>query len=297
MPSLKLQGIFPAMATPFNHEGELWKAKVEHNVSKLNVLGLSGYVVTGSTGESVLLSAEERVQLWEWVAQSAAPGKLLIAGTAAESVKETVALSNQAAALGYHAALVVTPHYYRGAFQTAATQKLFYGAVADQTKIPILLYNLPQNTGIELHAEAIAELSHHPNIAGVKESSGNVGKIIRLVQEVKPGFPVLSGSAGILASVLAVGVSGAILAFANAAPYACLSIWEAHRTREPEAALDWQRRIEKASRLTTITYGVPGLKHAMDLMGYYGGPPRLPLTVPTPEAKLEIEAAFADLRG
>ncbi|HVT95636.1 MAG TPA: dihydrodipicolinate synthase family protein [Bryobacteraceae bacterium] len=294
---MKLQGIFPAVATPFNHEGDIWKAKVEHNISKWNAMNLAGYVITGSTGESVLLSAAERVQLWEWAAQYAAPEKILIAGTASESARETVQLANQAASLGYKAALVLTPHYYKASFNNAAAQRLFYGAVADQSKIPILLYNLPQCTGLDLAADAVAELSYHPNIAGIKDSSGDIGKMVRMVREVKPGFAVLTGNSATLAPALAVGATGAILAIANAVPYACISIWEAHRTREPEAALDWQGRIEKPSRIAGGKYGIPGIKHAMDLMGYYGGPPRLPFIPPSPQAKKEIEEAFTDLRG
>ncbi len=297
MNAIKPQGIFPAMATPFDHNGEVWKVKIEYNVSKWNLTDVAGYVVGGSTGEIVLLSAEERYRLWEWVAQYAGAGKLLIAGTGAESVRETVAHTNKAAELGYKIALVVTPHYYKGVLNNSAAQRVFYGAVADQAKIPVMLYNLPQNTGIELTADAVAELSHHPNIIGIKDSSGGVGKIIRMVNEVKPGFVVLTGNAGTLAPALAAGAVGGILALANAVPYACISIWEAHRTREPEAAMDWQKRIERAGRLTTEKNGVGGLKHAMDLMGYYGGPPRLPLVGPSPEAKREIEEAFADLRG
>lgn len=294
---MKLQGIFPAVATPFNHEGDIWKQKVEHNIGKWNAMNLAGYVITGSTGESVLLSAAERVQLWEWVAQYAAPEKILIAGTASESARETVQLANQAASFGYKAALVLTPHYYKASFNNAAAQRLFYGAVADQSKIPILLYNLPQCTGLDLAADAVAELSHHPNIAGIKDSSGDIGKMVRMVREVKPGFAVLTGNGATIAPALAVGASGAILAIANPVPYACISIWEAHRTREPEAALDWQGRIEKPSRIAGGKYGIPGIKHAMDLMGYYGGPPRLPFAPPSPQAKKEIEEAFADLRG
>jgi 4-hydroxy-2-oxoglutarate aldolase len=148
-----------------------------------------------------------------------------------------------------------------------------------------------------LAAETVAELSHHPNIVGIKESSGNVEKLMQMVRETKKGFQVLTGSATTLAPSLAIGCSGAILAFANPAPYATISIWEAHRTREPEAALDWQNRIGHAAKLVTTKYGIGGLKYSMDLTGYYGGPPRLPLTVPTPAAKQEIEAAFTDLRG
>ncbi|HUO32308.1 MAG TPA: dihydrodipicolinate synthase family protein [Bryobacteraceae bacterium] len=294
---MKLQGIFPPIATPFNHEGDIWKIKVQYNVEKWNLTGLAGYVVCGSTGESVMLTSSEKVQLWEWVAQYAAPEKLLIAGTGVESVRETVALTNRAAEIGYKAAMVRTPHYYRNLLNNGAAQKVYFGAVADQAKIPIIIYNWPQATNLDIPAEAVAELSNHPNIIGIKESSGNLEKVMQMIREVKKGFHVLTGSAPTLAPSLAVGCSGAVLAFANAAPYACISIWEAHRTREPEAAMDWQNRIAHAAHLVTAKYGVPGLKYAMDLAGYYGGPPRLPLTVPCPEAKREIEEAFQDLRG
>ncbi len=294
---MKLQGVFPAITTPFNHEGELWKQKLQHNIEKWNLTGLAGYAVCGSTGESVLLTSEEKIQLFEWVAQWAAPEKILIAGTGMESVRETVCLSNRAAEIGYKAALVRTPHYYKSRLNNAAAQMLYFRAVADQSKIPVLVYNFPQVTGIDIPAEAVAELSQHPNIAGIKESSGNLEKVLQMVRESKKGFQVLVGSAATFASSLAVGASGGVLAFSNAAPHATVCIWEAHRTREFEAALDWQNRIGRAAHLVGTKYGIPGLKHAMDLAGYYGGPPRLPLTIPTPEAKQEIEEAFQELRG
>lgn len=294
---MKLQGIFPPIATPFDHNGEIWKVKVQHNVEKWNRTGLTGYVVCGSTGESVYLTTEEKLQLWAWVASYAAPEKLLIAGTGVESVKETVTLTNQAADLGYKAAMVRTPHYYKALLNNAAAQTLYFRAVADQAKIPVIIYNWPQATGIDIPPDAVVELSHHPNIIAIKESSGNLEKVIQMIREVKPGFQVMVGSAPILASSLAVGAVGAILAFANAAPYATISIWEAHRTREPQAALEWQTRIGRAAYLVTTKYGVPGLKHAMDLAGYYGGPPRLPLKPLCPPEKKEIEDAFQDLRG
>jgi 4-hydroxy-2-oxoglutarate aldolase len=294
---MKLQGIFSPITTPFNHEGELWKVKVQHNVEMWNATGLSGYVVVASTGESVMLGTDEKIQLWEWVRQFATPEKLLIAGTGMDSVHQTVALTNRAAEIGYKLALVKTPSFFKNQFSNPATQMLFFRAVADQAKIPVLLYNFPQNTGIDLAAEAVAELSHHPNIVGIKESSGNVEKLMQMVREAKPGFQVLTGSATTLAPSLAIGCIGGILAFANPAPYAAISIWEAHRTREPAAAMDWQNRIGRAAKLVTTKYGIGGLKYAMDLTGYYGGPPRLPLLVPSPAAKQEIEEAFADLRG
>jgi 4-hydroxy-2-oxoglutarate aldolase len=244
-----------------------------------------------------MLTPEEKYLCWEIVAKAAAPEKLLIAGTGVESVRETVSLTDKAAEMGYKAAMVRTPHYYKSLFNRVDAQTLYFRAVADQTKIPIMIYNWPQTTGIDIAPEAVAMLSEHPNIIAIKESSGSLEKVMQMIREVKPGFQVLVGSAPTLAPSFQVGAVGAVLAFANAAPYACITIWEAHRSREVDAAKDWQNRIAKAAQLVTTKYGVPGLKHAMDLMGYYGGPPRLPLVPPSVEARQEIEAAFAGLRG
>lgn len=294
---MKFQGIYPPITTPFTHDGELYKAKVQHNIEKLNRTTLSGYVVCGSTGESVMLTPEEKFQMWEWVAEYAAPGKLLMAGTGAESVRETVWLTNRAADMGYKAAMVRTPHYYKNLINRTDAQVLYFRAVADQSKIPLMIYNWPQATGVDISPEAVVQLSEHPNIAAIKESSGNLEKVMQMLREVKPDFQVLVGSAPTLWPSLTVGAVGAVLAFANAAPYSTITIWEAFRTREIEAAQDWQNRIARAAALVTTKYGVPGLKYAMDLTGYYGGPPRLPLTPPNAQARHEIEEAFKDLKG
>jgi 4-hydroxy-2-oxoglutarate aldolase len=295
--SLRLQGIFPPITTPFDHEGNIYAAKIQHNVEKWNRTTLSGYVVMGSTGESVFLTTEEKTSVWEMVAKHAAPEKLLIAGTGMESVRETVWLTNRAAELGYKAAMVRTPHYYKNLVNRADAQALYYRAVADQTRIPLIIYNWPQATGVDIPVEAVVAISEHPNVIAIKESSGNLEKVMQLIREVKHGFQVLVGSAPTLWPSLLMGACGAILAYANAAPYSVIAIWEAYKTREEAAGLDWQNRIGRAAALVTTKYGVPGLKHAMDLNGYYGGPPRLPLTVPGAEAKREIEEAFRDLKG
>lgn len=294
---MKLQGIFPPISTPFDHKGDLYKTKVQHNVEKWNQTGLSGYVVCGSTGESVYLTAEEKVQLWEWVAQYADSKKLLIAGTGCEGVRETVELTNRAADIGYKAAMVRTPHYYKALVNNTAAQVLYFRAVADGSKIPLMIYNWPQATGVDITPEAVAQLSEHPNIIAIKESSGSLEKVMQMIREVKPGFQVLVGSAPTLWPSFAVGAVGAVLAFANAAPYACITIWEAHRTRDTEAAKDWQGRISRAAQLVTTKYGIPGLKYAMDLNGYYGGVPRLPLIPVSAAAQKEIAAAFEEIKG
>lgn len=294
---MKLHGIFPPIATPFDHKGDLYPIKVRHNVERWNKTPLAGYAVCGSTGESVYLTTEEKIRMWEWVAEAADSSKILIAGTGMEGVRETVCLTNKAAELGYKVAMVRTPFYYRNLINNPGAQVLYFRSVADQAKIPVMIYNWPQITGVDIMPEAVAILSEHPNIIAIKESSGSLEKVMQMIRETKSGFQVLTGSAPTLAPSLAVGCVGAVLAFANAAPYATVSIWEAHRTRETEAAMDWQNRISRAAQLVTVKHGIPGLKHAMDLNGYYGGPPRLPLTTLKPEAKQEIEQAFDGIKG
>ena len=294
---MKLHGIFPPITTSFDHAGEIYKIKIEHNVTKWNMTNLAGYVVCGSTGESVMLTAEEKILCWELVAKHAAPNKILIAGTGVESVRETVSLTNRAAEIGYKAAMVRTPHYYKSAMLRNEAQLLYYRSVADQAKIPLMIYNWPQTTGIDIAPEVVAMLAEHPNIIAIKESSGNLEKVMQMIRETPAGFQVLVGSAPTLWPSLQAGAVGAVLAFANASPYACITIWEAHRTRETEAGWDWQARIAKAAKLVTVKYGIPGLKYAMDLNGYYGGPPRLPLVPVGQEARVEIEQAFDGLRG
>ena len=198
---MKLHGILPPIATPFDHRGDLYKVKVQHNVEKWNRTGLTGYVVCGSTGESVYLTTEEKLQLWEWVAEYAASDKILVCGTGMESVRETVALTNAAAELGYKAAMVRTPHYYKNLVHKMDAQILYFRAVADQVKIPVMIYNWPQVTGVDISAEAVATLSHHPNIFGIKESSGSLEKCIQMIKEVAAG---LSGVDGLRADTRAV---------------------------------------------------------------------------------------------
>ena len=292
---MKLQGIYPALATPFDADGNVYEEKILHNIRKLNQIALAGYTVCGSTGETPLMNFDERLQVLDCVRQASADGKTLIAGIGFESVRETVRMANKAAELGYHFGLTLTPHYYKNQIQRPEVQALFFRAVADQSRLPVLLYNMPGATGYDLPVDSIAELSHHPNIVGMKDSSGNLDKIKETVKAVKPGFQVLSGSGANFGVALELGAVGGVLAIANAVPYACVTIWEAFRTREHDAAHDWQNRLAVPARLVPTKYGIAGLKYAMDLKGYYGGPPRLPLMLPSPEAKREIERALEDL--
>ncbi len=292
---LKLSGIYPALTACFDYEGDLYKTKVFHNIQKLNDVALAGYLVGGSTGETPMLSPEERSTLLGWVREASGGEKTLIAGVGAESVAQTVQMANIAADLGYHAALVLTPYYYRIQMHRPETQALYFRAVADRCKIPVLIYNIPQVTNYSIPPEVVAELSYHPNIIGMKDSSGDLSKMKENLAVVKPGFQILAGSDGNFWDALQMGASGAIMAIANALPYACLTVWEAFRRREPEAGADWQLRIKQASQLIGTKHGIPGLKYAMDLNGFYGGPPRLPFVPVSAPVKEEIEDAFRDL--
>jgi 4-hydroxy-2-oxoglutarate aldolase len=289
---MKLTGIFPALTTCFDADGNVCREKILSNVRKLNQVALSGYTVCGSTGETPLLGYDERIGVLESVREASADGKTLIAGVGAESVRETVRMANCAASIGYHLALALTPHYYKNQLHRPDRQALYFRAVADQSKLPVLLYNIPAVTGYDLPVELIAELAEHPNIIGLKDSSGNLDKLKETLKAVPPGFQVLSGSGMNFGDALQLGATGAILAIANAVPYACVTVWEAFRMRQHEAAQDWQARLLPCARIVPAKYGIAGLKHAMDLKGYYGGPPRLPLIPPSAEIRTEIEQAF-----
>jgi 4-hydroxy-2-oxoglutarate aldolase len=270
---MKLQGIFVAATTPFDHNGEIYKIKVQHNVEKWNRTTLAGYVIASSTGERALLAHDEKLALWELTAKHADPEKILIAASGAEGVQETVTLTRHAAELGYKAALIEAPRLYCRLENLLA----YYRAVADRVAVPVIA------AGIEM--EMAATLALHPNI------------VAAVSDQPLPGFQTVADSAGRLWSSLCAGAGSAILAFANAAPYAVIAIWEAYRTREEDAGRDWQARVAGPAAFVEGLYSIPALKHVMDVNGYYGGPPRLPLTVPTPEAQRQVEEAFQDLRG
>ncbi len=294
---LKLQGIFPALTTCFDLDGAVYPEKITYNVSKLNRIALSGYNVCGSTGETPLMNLDERLQVLECVREAAASDKILIAGLASESVRESIRMANRAAEIGYHAALALTPSYYKSQMHRPDTQLLFFRTLADQSKLPVLIYNMPAVTGYDLPVDTIAQLSEHPNIAGMKDSSGNLEKMSETIKAVKPGFQVLSGSGINFGGALELGATGAILAIANAVPYVCQTVWEAFRMRQHEAAQDWQNRLLPASKLIPARHGIAGLKFAMDLTGYYGGPPRLPLIPASLAAQAEIKEALDGLRS
>ncbi len=294
---MKIQGIFVAAATPFDYKGEIYKVKVQHNIEKWNLTTVSGYAFATSAGEGPLLREEEKISLWQLAAQHAAPEKLLIADASAEGVDSSAYLAKRAAQAGFHAVLCQVPHHYRSMMYGADTQMLYFRSVADRSPLPVLIGNSPSYTGVDVSPESSAALSQHPNILGVVETGTPAGRIPQIRGTAEPGFPVLTGSSTSLWESLENGANGALLDLASAVPYACITLWEAFRTREQEAGTDWQARITHPGILVTDLYGVPGLKYAMELNGFYGGPPRLPYCPPTLAVRDEIAAAFRDLRG
>jgi dihydrodipicolinate synthase/N-acetylneuraminate lyase len=176
-----LSGIFPPITTPFYPDGNVYFKKLEHNVERYSRTPVAGVVVLGSTGEAVMLSDSERRDVLESARESAAPSKVLIAGTGVESAVETLRLTEYAAELGYDAALVRTPHFYRKQMH-AANLLAFYRTVADRSPLPVLIYNVPPFTAYDIPAETVVELAEHPNIIGIKESGGDVEKVRKMVE-------------------------------------------------------------------------------------------------------------------
>jgi len=282
MTKIDLHGIFPPITTPFS-AGKVAHDKLASNVEKWNRTGLKGYVVLGSNGEYVYLSEEEKRAVVDTVVQAAADEMLIIAGTGCESTTETLRLTEDCAKLGAHAALVVTPHYYAGRMKEAALIKHF-SELADHSPIPILIYNVPKFTHINMAAEFVARLSKHPNIIGIKDSSGNVIQLGELLNGVAKDFSVMVGTAGVLFSALTIGCVGGVCALANVAPEACVRIFDLVKADDLDAARELQLKMIPVNQAVTATYGVPGLKAAMDMLGYFGGDPRLPLL---PSSELE----------
>jgi 4-hydroxy-2-oxoglutarate aldolase len=289
---MNLSGVYPALTTPFAADGSLSLENLKHNISKYNEIDLAGYVVIGSTGESVLLSREEMDRVLATVKESAAAGKRLIAGTGAESTAETVERTKRAAELGYQVALVKTPYYYKPVYKPQVLIA-HYRRVADASPIPVLLYSVPQFTGIALEPAEVAALAGHPNIIGIKDSSGNVQKLTEMVTSVPPAFQILVGSASTVFPSLVIGARGAILALACALPELCVTLFDTVRSGELERARELQASVVPASKLIVTQCGIAGVKYAMDLGGYRGGLPRLPLEPLKEEQKNAIRDLLA----
>ncbi len=270
-----IKGIMPPITTPFER-GEVAYDKLAVNIARWNKTELSGYVVMGSNGESVFLTREEKLKLVEATRKNLTPGRLLIAGTGSDSIEETVALSNDAAERGADYALVLTPSFYKSQMNSAAFVRYFTEA-ADKIRIPLIIYNVPKFTGVNIEADTVAKLAQHKNIVGLKNSAENSAHMAEIISFVPKDFSVLVGTASVLYPGLASGAAGGILALANIAPEECVELqrlFDAGRHGEASAL---QMKLIPVNKAVTSKYGVPGLKAAMDMLGYFGGEPRSPL--------------------
>ena len=275
-PTISLRGIMPPIPTPFDKTGDLHHGALGENLERWNQFDLRGYVVLGSNGEGVYLDEVEKVRVWQAARRAIPADKLLVAGTGAESTRQTIAITQKAADAGADAALVVTPHYY-GPKMTGDSLVQHYVQVADASPIPILIYNVPKFTGVNMDAAAVARASGHPNIIGIKDTSGNITQLADTVRTVAPGFQVLAGSASFLLAGLAVGAVGGILALANIAPQMGPELVRLFEAGAQVEAAELQRRMLPVNNAVTARFGIAGLKAALDMLGYYGGPVRSPL--------------------
>ncbi|MBS3820076.1 dihydrodipicolinate synthase family protein [bacterium] len=273
--ALNLEGIFPALTTPFE-DTEIALDKLKENILKYNKHKLSGYVVLGSTGEAVYVNDEESELIVKSARETSSPEKKIIVGTARESTRFTLEFTNRMADLGVDAALVRTPSYFRAQLDREAL-KYHFLTLADKSRIPIIIYNIPQNTGVSMDKELVVELSIHPQIIGIKDSSGNLSLPGEILPAVNPQFNYILGAGSLLLPGFLLGVKGGILTLADVVPELCVKLFELFREGKMEEAHNLQLSLIPLNKAITRTYGVPAAKYAMDLVGYYGGPPRSPL--------------------
>jgi len=291
--SQPLEGVYVALTTPFIHD-EVSTEKTRDNVRKYNRTDVAGYLVLGSTGESVSLTDAESEKLVEAVLAAAGPGKKVLVGTARESTKGTIDFTNRFAGRGVAAALVRPPSYFKSKM-TREALKAHYLAVAESSRIPVLIYNMPQNTGISLEPRLIIDLAPHPNIAGLKESSGSLAFLGEVVREVPADFHYFLGSGHVVYPGLEMGACGAILAVANAAPEMSAEIYKLFKAGKKDEARKLQFDLIPLNKALVEVHGIAGLKYAQDLRGYYGGPARPPLLPVDDKGKRETESLLGKL--
>jgi len=288
MTKLPIHGIIPPMITPFKENGDVDYDAFSRNIERWNAIDLGGYLVLGSNSETPYLAEAEKLKLVELTVKTAAKDRIVLAGTGMESTRETIRLTNAAAKLGANAALVITPNFYGGQMTDAALIK-HYTAVADGADIPILIYNVPKFTHLNIAVEAVKIISQHPNIAGMKDSHGKIEQLEAFKKVAPETFSLIVGSVSILYPALALGIRSGILAFANCAPSQCCEVERLFEDGKHFAARELQARLVPVNKAVTDTYGIAGLKYACTLMGYEGGHARSPLLSLTEEERNSIK--------
>ena len=283
---LKIQGIFPPIITPFVDQAVSY-AHLAENIKKWNHYNLGGYVLLGSNGENVMLKESEALQSVETAVKYIPADKQIILGAGSESTRATIEFIRQASRIGGNAALVLSPHYYKDQMKGEVLEA-YFSEVAEKSPLPVLLYNVPKFIGLEIPLDTVAKLSEHPNIIGMKDSSGNMTYFQSIIGYKVKKFQLLTGTANTLMLSLLAGACGGILALANIAPQICIDILDSVKNGRLEKARRLQLSVIRLNQLTTAVYGIGGLKYALDQIGMFGGKPRAPLTPPDAPGKKKI---------
>jgi len=283
----KLRGILLPCTTPFAESGLVDARALGGNIARWNETGIDGYVILGSTGERVHLDERETLEVVNTARQSVPEHLAFVVGVGQHGARASIAEAQRAAAAGADAVLVITPHFYR-AQMTPAALAHYYESVADDSPVPVVLYNIPQNTGLALSPETVARLSEHENIVGIKDSSGDMVNFVEMLRLASHKFAVLTGHASLLYAALSAGAQGAILAAGCVAPEVAVRIARLVEQGAHADALEWQRKFTPLARAVTTRFGIGGLKYALELRGYAGGEVRAPLSMPDEAARREI---------
>ena len=288
-----LTGIISPLTTPFIDE-ELELDHLKENIDRYNAFSLAGYLVLGSTGESIYLTDDESEVVVLAAKEASAPGKKIIAGTARESTRQTIEFTNRIAQIDVDAALVRSPGYFKSRLSRDAL-KSHYLRIADEANIPILIYNIPVHTGYSLPSDLIIELSDHPNIIGIKDSSGNLNQLAEYIPHVREDFSVLLGAASVLLPGLILGVSGAIITLSDVAPVQCLKLYQLFKDHNWEEARRLQLLLVPLNKALIQTMGIAAVKYALDLVGFKGGQARSPLPALSDSEKSDLEEILQKL--
>ncbi|KUK71765.1 MAG: Putative 4-hydroxy-2-oxoglutarate aldolase,mitochondrial [Clostridiales bacterium 38_11] len=281
-----LKGIYTPIVTPFKENGDIDYESMDFNLEKWIQTDLDGLVVLGSNGEFAYLSQEEKLELATHVIMKVDKRKKIIVGTGCESTRETIKFSNQAAQAGADAVLVLPPHYYKKSMNDEVFFA-YFTEVANNIDVPLMIYNMPGNTGVNLTSSVIARLSKNKNIIGIKDTSGDIIQIGEMLRDVDKDFVVFAGSAGYLLPALCLGAKGATLALANILPEDCCRLVQLYHENKLAEARELQLKMIEINKLVTGVYGIPGLKVGLDQKGYKGGLPRKPL-LPLEQSKKEV---------
>jgi 4-hydroxy-2-oxoglutarate aldolase len=282
-----LRGVIPPIATPFI-EQEIAFDKLKENIRKLLQTELAGILVLGSNGEAVMLNEKEKFHVVEAAREIVPSNKIILVGAGNESTKETISFINNIAAMNVEYALVITPSFYKSSMTQEVFYK-FYFEIAEHSKAKILMYNVPANTALNISSETVAKLSEHPNIIGMKDSSGNMQQFAEIISSTPKDFSFFIGNAPTFFTALSLGACGGILAVANVIPNECARIQKLFVEGKLEEARELQLKIIPLAKAVTTKYGVAGLKFAMDCAGYFGGELRSPLLPLKENEKEEVK--------